>query len=120
MPGPVVVQEALMMCDMGTAPMPLTVTSNETVRINGFAVATIMDIAPMVNIPPFATCNILTAAALGVPTPCVPAPVGPWVPGSVVQTINGLPVLNLPATCQCGVGGTITITEPGQTVEITL
>ena len=120
MPGPVVVQEALMMCAAGTAPMPLTVLTNETVRIDGLAIATIMDCVPMANIPPFGTCNILTAAALGVPTPCVPAPVGPWTPGSEVQFINGLPVLTMPAMCQCGIGGVITITEPGQVVEVSM
>lgn len=119
MPGPVVVQEALMMCVAGTAPAPLQVTSQEFVRIDGMAVATIMDCAPEVNIPSFGTCNILTAAALGVPTPCVPATM-PWVPGSVVQTINGLPVLTMPATCQCAIGGVITITEPGQVNEISM
>ena len=118
MPGPVVVQEAMMMCAAGTAPMALQVLTNETVRINGFAIATIMDCVPMANIPPFGTCNILTAAAAGVPCPCIPAPVGPWTPGSVVETINGLPVLTMPATLQCGIGGAITIIEPGQTVKI--
>ena len=118
MPGPVVVQEAMMMCPMGTAPMPLQVTSNETVRIDGLAIATIADCIPFANIPPFGTCNILTAAAAGVPCPCVPAPVGTWMPGSVNQTINGLPVLTMPATLPCGIGGVITITEPGQVTEI--
>jgi hypothetical protein len=117
MPGITVVEGAMMMCAAGTAPMPLSVTSNVTVTIDGLPIATIMDMAPEVNIPSFGTCNILTAAALGVPTPCVPAPVGPWMPGSVVQTINELPVLTMPATCQCGIGGVITVTEPGQVVE---
>jgi hypothetical protein len=117
MPGPVVVEGALMMCDAGTAPMPLAVTSQELVMVGGLLAATIADCVPDDNVPPFVTCNILTAAALGVPTPCVPAPVGPWSPGSVAQTVNGLPLLITPAVLQCGIGGTITITEPGQAVE---
>ena len=52
----------MMMCPMGTAPMPLQGTSNETVRIDGLAIATIADCVPFANIPPFGTCNILTAA----------------------------------------------------------
>lgn len=118
MPGPVVVQEAVCMCLMGTAPTPLTVTSNETVRIDGLAVATVADCIPMVNIMPFGTCNILTAAALGVPTPCVPAPTGLWEPGSINQTINALPVLTFPAMVPCGIGGVIQVLEPGQPVEV--
>lgn len=117
MPGPVVVEGAVMMCDMGTAPMSLCVTSQELFTLEGLLAATIADCVPGENIPPFATCNVLTAAASGVPTPCVPAPTGPWTPGSEEQTVNGLPLLIVPATLQCGVGGTITISEPGQELE---
>lgn len=113
MPGPVVVETAMMQCTFGAAPMPLNVTMNQTVRINGLAVATIMDMAPIVNIPPFGVCAELTAIALGVPTPCVPATVAPWTPGSALWKIP-LPVLTMPALCQCAIGGTITIIEPGQ------
>lgn len=51
MPGAVVVQGALIMCAAGAAPGALQVTSQEVVRIDGMAVATIMDFAPEVNIP---------------------------------------------------------------------
>jgi hypothetical protein len=117
MPGITVVEGALMTCDMGVAPVPLSVVTNETVTINGLPVATIMDHMPDANIPPFGVCKVLTAAASGVPTPCAMIPTAPWAPGSVVQTINGLPVLTAPATLVCGVGGVITIDEPGQEVE---
>ena len=50
------------------------------------------DVAPMVNVPPFGMCQLIsnpmvaaaTAAALGVftPMPCVPVPAGTWIPGN--------------------------------------
>lgn len=118
MPGPVVVQEAMMACVAGTAPMALQVTSQQLVTIDGLPAATIMDCVPMENIPPFGTCNLLTAEAAGVPCPCVPAPTGPWTPGSEVQKINGFPVLTMPAMLQCGIGGVISITEAGQEIDL--
>jgi hypothetical protein len=117
MPGPVVVEGAAMMCDMGDAPMSLVVTSQMVATIDGCLVATVADCVPVDNIPPFGTCSVLTAAALGVPTPCVPAPTGPWAPGSLETSIDGLPVLTTPATTMCGLGGCISIAEPGQVLE---
>ena len=115
--GQVVTEGAVMMCDMGDAPMALTVTSQVVESIDGLLVATVMDCVPMDNIPPFGTCTVLTSVALGVPTPCVPAPTGPWSPGSLVSSIDGLKVLTAPGLCQCGVGGSITISEPGEVLE---
>jgi hypothetical protein len=117
MPGPVVVQAALMVCDGGVAPVPLAVTSNPIVKINELPVATVADCAPLVNIPSFGVCSFLTAKAAGIPMPCVPAPTGMWQPGSAVQKINELAVLTLPATLPCAQGGTITVTAPGQVTE---
>jgi hypothetical protein len=86
--------------------------------------ATIMDMAPMVNIPTFGMCNTITnpvvaaatAAKLGVfsPAPCVPATVAPWAPGSISTRIMDMPALTNTCTCECMWGGVITITEPGQ------
>lgn len=120
MAGPAVCMGAQLMCTSGVAPSVLTVTSNPIVSVNGMFVATIMDMAPVANIPPFGTCNVLTAAALGVPTPCVPAPVGPWTPGSTIQSINGLKVLTQSDSLVCGIGGKISIVNPGQTIETTM
>jgi hypothetical protein len=117
MPGLVVVEGATMLCAAGSAPAALAVTSNGTETIEGALVATIVDMEPGANIPPFGTCTILTALALGVPTPCVPAPTGPWEPGSAIRTITSLPVLTMPATCTCGVGGIIEIADTPQGIE---
>lgn len=118
MPGPVVCETALCQCMMGDAPTPLSVTSQELVMIDGMLVATIADCIPDDNIVPFGTCATLTAAALGVPTPCVPAPVGTWEVGSIVQTINGIPVLLQTGILMCGIGGEISIVEPMNTIEV--
>ncbi|HSI14179.1 MAG TPA: PAAR-like protein [Chthoniobacter sp.] len=69
----------------------------------------------MANIPSFGVCAILTAAALGVPTPCTPAPTGAWTPGSVSPVqMSGIPALLATDTLVCGVGGVIKVSSPGQ------
>lgn len=117
MAGETVVEGAVLSCPMGDAPATLIVTSQTVKTIDGLAVATVEDCSPIVNIPSFGTCSVLTAAATGVPTPCVPVPTGCWTPGSLVQTIDGLPVLTMPATVTCGVGGCISVLEAEQVLE---
>lgn len=106
-------------CDMGTAPATLIVTSQAIEDIDGLLVATIMDYSPTVNIPTFGTCAVLTAAAEGVSTPCVPATVAPWTPGSVIESIDGMMVLTNACTLTCSEGGLITITSPANTISDT-
>jgi Domain of unknown function (DUF4280) len=127
--GVVVVTGALMTCSFGVAPAPFNATPTG-VMASGLPAGTIMDMAPMENIPTFGMCNTpsnpevasATAAALGVltPMPCVPATVTPWVPGAISVTIDGMPALTNTCTCNCMWGGIITFTEPGQfSVEAT-
>ncbi len=54
---------ALCRCDKGLLPMPLNVTSNQTVTLQGKPVATTLDKL----FPPFGTCAVKNN------TPCVPA-----------------------------------------------
>lgn len=110
-----VVNGATIQCTCGDAPQKLIVTSQTQVKIGNQLAATIMDHAPTVNIPPFGTCKTLTASASGTPTPCVPATAAPWTPGStsVVKVGNYNALLNSD-TLVCSVGGTISITDPGQ------
>jgi PAB1-binding protein PBP1 len=110
-------------CAFGVAPAPLSVDPTG-VTAGGLPAATIMDMAPMVNIPTFGMCSApsnpevaaATAAALGVltPMPCVPVTVAPWAPGAVTVTIDGMPALTNDSICECAWGGVITIEEPGQ------
>ena len=109
----IVCQGARCSCPVGTGKnIPLSVTSQQKVKINGKLVATIKDMVPGKNIPPFGTCNTLTAAASGVATPCALAPVGFWSPGSLVTKIMASPVLTKNSVLICGVGGVIKIDDP--------
>jgi hypothetical protein len=105
----------MLQCTCGDAPAPLTVTSQTACMVGGKLAATILDIAPTTNIPPFGTCKTLTAAASGTPTPCVPAPAGPWSPGSTsIVTVGTIPGLLNTDKLACTVGGMISVVEPGQ------
>ncbi len=113
-----VVQTAQMMCTCGAAPSALTVTSQMQYKVGNMLAATIMDFAPMANVPPFGVCSILTAAALGVPTPCVPALPAPWTPGSATVKLGNFPALLNTDTLTCAIGGVITVVNPGQTTTM--
>ena len=119
-----VVAGAQLSCPFGVAPAVLNVLPTNTTMAPTPA-ATIMDMAPMVNIPTFGMCNTpsnpqvaaATSAALGVltPQPCIPVTTAPWSPGSATVKIGNMPALNDTCTCNCQWGGVITITNPGQT-----
>jgi hypothetical protein len=100
-----VVNMAMLQCMCGAAPTPLTVTSNMQVMIGNQLTGTIMDFAPMANIKPFGPCTILTSAASGVPTPCVPAAPAPWTPGAAKTMIGYFPALQQSDKLTCAVGG---------------
>jgi hypothetical protein len=104
-----VAMSAMMACTSGTAPSALMVVV-PTVTAEMKPAANIMDHIPMTNIMP-------SAAALGVPTPCVPAVLAPWAPGSPTVTLRGMPALNSTSKCTCVIGGVISITNPGTTKE---
>jgi len=122
-----VVEGALLMCDMGVAPAPFSPTPH-MVSAGAMPAGNIMDFAPMVNIPTFGMCMSpsnpevasATAAALGVltPMPCVPATVAPWAPGSTSVMIDEMPALTETCMCTCMWAGTITVSFAGQ-VEVT-
>jgi Domain of unknown function (DUF4280) len=110
-----VVQGAVLRCTCGDKPSQLHVTSQRDVKIDGKLAATVQDNAPGSNLAPFGTCKILTAAASGVPTPCVPAPAGPWLPGWTSRVnIGKHPALPSSHILNCTVPGVISITDPGQ------
>lgn len=121
---PQVVNGAMLLCSFGAAPATLIVLPVNATTVGGLPAATIMDFAPIVNIPTFGMCNTpsnpavaaATAAALGVltPMPCVPVTVAPWVVGAPPVLINNIPALDTTSKCMCAWGGVITITMPGQ------
>ncbi len=115
---------AALQCSFGMAPSTLVVLPTNCTT-TGTPAATIMDNAPIVNVPPFGMCQspsnptvaAATAAALGVltPMPCVPVTAAPWVVGSPTVLIGSMPALNDSSTLMCTWGGVIQITSPGQT-----
>jgi Domain of unknown function (DUF4280) len=120
-----VVSGAKMTCSFGTAPATLGVLPTpERILIEQKPVASIADIAPMVNVPPFAMCitpsnpqvAAATAAALGVltPQPCIPVIAGPWAPGAPTCLQGVVPSVTQTCKCMCAWGGVIQITDPGQ------
>lgn len=120
---PSVSATAGLLCSFGVAPSTMTVMPTSRVVIEGKPAATIADIIPVTNIPPFGMCMSLsnptvaaaTTAALGVltPMPCVPVPLGPWKPGAARTVIGGIPALTAGSICNCSWGGVISITFAG-------
>src|SRR5262245_37596847 len=110
-----VVMGATLQCTCGSAPSKLVVTSQLQAKVGTQLAAPVMDHAPAVNIPPFGTCSVLTAVASGTPTPCVPAPAGPWAPGSRSNVkIGNQLVLLASDKLTCTAAGVIAIVDPGQ------
>ena len=119
------------MCSFGQGPPSVLNASSAPTVSAGAPAATIMDFAPMANIPTFGMCitpsnpqvAAATAAALGVltPQPCIPVTTSPWTPGATTVTINNFPALDSACTCMCTWGGVITISSPGNagTVQVT-
>lgn len=115
---------AMMQCSFGAAPSSLVVLPTSQVLTGGPPAATIMDNAPIVNIPPFGMCSspsnptvaAATTAALGVltPMPCVPVTPAPWAPGSPTVLIGNIPALNNGSKLMCAWGGVVQIVSPGE------
>lgn len=126
---PNVTSTAMLTCPFGVAPSTLTVLPAARVMIEGKPAASIMDMAPMVNIAPFGMCMTpsnpqvaaATTAALGVltPQPCIPVITAPWAPGSATTMVGGKPALTAGSVCNCMWGGVITIGMPGSMKTMT-
>ena len=119
-----VVMGSMCKCVFGAAPMPLAVSSQQTVQAMNVNVATIMDN----KLPPFGMCSCpnnpaviaATAAKLGVfsPAPCTPAIPAPWVVGVPTIQVCGKPLLNNTTKLMCMWGGMISISmTPAQTIQ---
>jgi hypothetical protein len=104
-----VVNGAILKCDKGAAPSPLTVTTPSLTQIGGMPVATIMDYLTGVNVKPFGACAVTGG-------PCFPVTPLPWSPGepsiSLVPSI--FPILSDASLLPCAVGGIIQVLYAGQ------
>ena len=110
MPNPIT-DSTQLQCDHGTKPTAITVTSQKFMKIDGKLQATEDDIKPNENIMPFGQCKLkmYTGGLL----PCVPAPTK-WQDVSVFDIDNKKELLDK-STCQCSVGGKISIIKSAQT-----
>lgn len=118
---------ATLKCTMGTSCPKLKATP-KNISLTGKDQANIADYVSMKNIPSFGRCRSLsypptasaTAANHGklTPMPCVPGTCPKWKAIDKDSLICGLPALLKPATLKCMYGGTISIVDSGQTLEI--
>ncbi|MBL1223357.1 DUF4280 domain-containing protein [Chryseobacterium sp. L7] len=92
-------------CDKGTIPTPITVTSQSFMSIEGKLQATEEDKQPNTNIKPFGLCSVLRSS-------CTPSPVK-WDNTSDFE-IEGKKELLDSSTCQCSVGGKISVIQSAQ------
>lgn len=92
-------------CDKGTIPTPITVTSQSFMSIEGKFQATEEDKQPNINIKPFGICSLLRSS-------CSPSPIK-WDNTSDFE-IEGKKELLDCSTCQCSVGGKISIVKSAQ------
>ena len=104
----IITDTAELSCNQGTATSKLNVTSQDFVTIEGKAMATEEDKQANVNIMPFGLLKPTTGGYL----PCVPVPTK-WEQTAVKDTINDLKILTEKSTCQCAVGGKISVTHKG-------
>lgn len=92
-------------CDKGASPTPLTVTSQSFMSIDGKLQATEEDKHPNINIKPFGICSILRSS-------CTPSSVK-WDNTSDFE-IDGKKELLDDSTCQCSIGGKISVVQSAQ------
>lgn len=92
-------------CDKGTIPTPITVTSQFFMSIEGKLQATEGDNQPNINIKPFGICGLLRSS-------CSPSPIK-WDNTSDFE-IEGKKELLDCSTCQCSVGGKISVVKSAQ------
>lgn len=114
-----VVNGATLSCTQSSVPDSgsLIVLPARKCKSGGKPVGLITDSIPVTNIVPFGTCNIIAG---GNPGPCVPAVAAPWTPGATMVKSESTPLLADSDTAICSIGGSITISDAGQTeVDIT-
>jgi hypothetical protein len=98
-------EQATLICDKGTAPTQLKVTSQQFVMAENKLVATELDKQAIVNIPPMGACTITKG-------PCMPAVIA-WQQTATKDEINDAKILTVDSTCQCSVGGKISVQHKG-------
>ncbi len=119
-----VVMGSICKCMFGTIPIPLAVSSQQTVKAMNTNVATIMDN----KFPSFGMCSSpnnpavisATAAKMGVftPAPCTPAIFAPWIKGEPTILVCGKPLLTSTTKLMCAWAGMVSVSmTPAVTID---
>lgn len=98
-------EKALLFCDKGAKPSQLKVTSQTFSKAEDKLVATEQDKQPETNIPSFGVCAITKSK-------CTPAIIK-WDNTTEKDTINNYKILTEESTCNCSVGGKISVKAKG-------
>lgn len=107
-----VVHGAIIRCSGAAKPAKLKVSSNRTYTVGGKKVATLLDCAPIVNIPSFGVCIKFAGTPKAA---CVPAPAGPWKSIYRPKSVKNLKPLLEGSYLVCPIGGgKITIVSTAQ------
>lgn len=100
-----ITEKAILVCDKGAKPSELKVTSQDFGTADGKLIATEKDKQVETNIPNFSACSVTRSK-------CNPAPVK-WEKTADKDTINDYKILTDQSTCQCSVGGKISVSYKG-------
>ena len=98
-------ETALLLCNKGAIPSQLKVTSQTFSKAEDKLVATEQDKQPETNIPSFGVCTITKSK-------CTPAIIK-WDKTTEKDTINNYKILTEESTCNCSVGGKISVQDKG-------
>lgn len=104
-----ITEHAMLVCDKGSTPSQLKVSSQDFCKAEDKLVATENDKEVEVNISSFGVCAITKSK-------CVPAVVK-WTQTSEKDNINDLKILTEQSTCNCTVGGKISVKQKGHTEQ---
>ncbi|MDJ0364706.1 DNA/RNA non-specific endonuclease [Hymenobacter sp. H14-R3] len=109
-----VISGARLSCDQ--SPLPSFFSAVNTWKINNKGVGRLTDFIPFLNVLSFGLpCKMLTQAASGVPTPCIPFPL-PWQGTHEKGKGQQLRALLDTSSCRCAFGGKITVADAGQQI----
>lgn len=100
-----VTETALLICNKGTAPSQLAVTSQAFCKADNKLIATEADKKANENIKLFGVCAITHSA-------CHPAPIQ-WEATTEKDMINNYKILTEKSKCKCSLGGEISVQNVG-------
>lgn len=104
-----ITESALIVCNKGAKPSQLKVTSQNFCKADHKLIATEQDKQAETNIPGFGICSVTRGK-------CNPAIVK-WNNTTEKDELNNYKILTEKSTCNCSVGGEISIQDKGHSEE---